>query len=204
MQTLDDSAALLNRLAAHEPRRAVIVGGGYIGIEMAEAMVIRGLDVTVVDAGPEPMSTLDPDLGRQVHDAMEGMGIDVETSTPVAAFETGSDGAVRAVIAGGRPFEADVVVLGTGVRPATGLAAAAGLPLGREHGLRVDERMRVHGHDGIWAAGDCVESYDRVAKTCTHAARYTRQQAGTGPGDQSRRRRRTLSGRRPDRDQQGV
>jgi len=165
VETLDDGAALLDRMAEHEPRRAVVVGGGYIGIEMAEAMVVRGLEVTVVDKAAEPMSTLDPDLGRQVHDAMEGMGIVVETETPVEAFEAGDDGAVRAVAAGGRSYDADIVVLGIGVRPTTKLAAAAGLPLGGFGGLRVDDRMRVQGHDGVWAAGDCVESYDRVVKS---------------------------------------
>jgi NADPH-dependent 2,4-dienoyl-CoA reductase/sulfur reductase-like enzyme len=168
VQTLDDGATLIERLVRHRPRRAVVVGGGYIGIEMAEAMVVRGLDVTVVDMAPEPMSTLDPDLGRQVHEAMEGMGIEVETETAVEAFETSADGSVRAVVAGGRSYEADVVVLGIGVRPATALAATAGLPLGRYGGLRVDDRLGVDGHDGVWAAGDCVESYDRVTKEWAH------------------------------------
>ena len=81
----------LARLAApDDPKRAVIVGAGYIGIEMAEAMVQRGLDVTVIDKAVEPMPTLDPELGRQVHEAMEAMGIEVETGTPVEGFEPGT------------------------------------------------------------------------------------------------------------------
>ena len=168
MQTLDDGADLIDRLEEDDPKRAVIVGGGYIGIEMAEAMTLRGLDVVVIDKAPEPMSTLDPDLGRQVHEAMEGMGIDVETDTPVEGFEAGDDGAVRAVVAGGRTYPADIVVLGIGVRPATSLARDAGLPSGEHGGLRVDDRMRVERQDGIWAAGDCVECFDRVARTSVH------------------------------------
>lgn len=164
VQTLDDGAALLHRLTSRRPRRAVIVGGGYIGIEMAEAMVVRGLHVTVIDRAAEPMTTLDPDLGRQVHDAMEAMGIDVETGTPVEAFEAGVDGSVRAVVAGGRNHPADIVVLGLGVEPATALAETAGLPLGEFGGLRVDDRLQVPGHAGVWAAGDCVESHDRIAQ----------------------------------------
>ena len=168
VQTLDDGAALLEGLKERDPNRAVIVGGGYIGIEMAEAMVHRGLDVTVIDKASEPMSTLDPDLGRQVHEAMEGMGIEVETDTPVEGFEAGRDGSVQAVVAGGRSYPADIVVLGIGVKPATSIAKDAGLPIGDHGGLLVDDRMRVERHDGIWAAGDCVESFDRVARTYRH------------------------------------
>jgi NADPH-dependent 2,4-dienoyl-CoA reductase/sulfur reductase-like enzyme len=168
VQTLDDGAALIDRLAETKPKRAVIVGGGYIGIEMAEAMVHRGLDVTVIDKAPEPMSTLDPELGQHVHKAMEDMGIEVETDTPVEGFETGRAGSVEAVAAGGRTYPADVVILGIGVRPATSLARDAGLPLGEHAGLRVDDRMRVEGHERIWAAGDCVESFDRVARSYVH------------------------------------
>ena len=169
VQTLDDGAALLHHLTARRTRRAVIVGGGYIGIEMAEAMVVRGLDVTLIDRAAEPMSTLDPDLGSQVHAAMEAMGIDVETGTPVEAFEVGADAAVRGVVASsGKTYPADTVVLGIGVEPATALAEAAGLPVGEFGGLRVDDHQRVPGHDCVWAAGDCVESHDRIAKTWTY------------------------------------
>ncbi|MBD0292205.1 MAG: FAD-dependent oxidoreductase [Jiangellaceae bacterium] len=167
VQTLEDGTALLDRLMANDPKRAVIVGGGYIGIEMAEAMVVRGLDVTVIDKAPEPMTTLDHDLGRQVHKAMEAMGITVETDTPIEAFEN-DGGEVQAVVAGGRAYPADIIVLGIGVRPATSLAEHAGLVLGEHRGLRVDERMRVAGADGVWAAGDCVESFDRIARTFVH------------------------------------
>ncbi|PZF84013.1 FAD-dependent oxidoreductase [Jiangella anatolica] len=165
VQTLDDGGAVLRHLAT--PRqRAVVVGAGYIGLEMAEAMVRRGLTVTVVDRGPEPMNTLDPDLGTQVHAAMERMGIDVVTSASVTAFETGPDGAVTAVATDAGTYPADVVVLGTGVRPATDLARAAGLPLGPSGGLRTDDTQRVV--DGVWSAGDCVETWDRVRRDWVH------------------------------------
>jgi NADPH-dependent 2,4-dienoyl-CoA reductase/sulfur reductase-like enzyme len=146
------------------------VGGGYIGIEMAEAMVNRGLTVTVVTRSPEPMATLDPDMGRMVHAAMEGMGIDVRTSVHLQAIETDSDGRVRAVVTSDGTFEADLVVLGTGVGPETTLAASAGLTLGRWGGLVTDLQMRVFDADGVWAAGDCVESIDLVSGNRVHVA----------------------------------
>ncbi|HSK26164.1 MAG TPA: FAD-dependent oxidoreductase [Jiangellales bacterium] len=168
VQTLGDGAALIDRLDSEQPRRAVVVGGGYIGIEMAEAFVRRGLDVTLVDQAAEPMSTLDPDMGRLVRKAMQSMGITVVTGAGVDGFETRPDGRVAAVAAAETTYEADVVVLGLGVQPESTVAGAAGIPLGASGGIRVDLRMAVPGYDGVWAAGDCVESFDRVSQTWAH------------------------------------
>ncbi|WP_408996925.1 FAD-dependent oxidoreductase [Streptomyces ipomoeae] len=163
VQTLDDGQALLNTLDATEGRRAVVVGAGYIGVEMAEALINRGYEVTVVNRGSEPMSTLDPDMGRLVHKAMEGLGITMVNDAEVTGFRTGDDGRVRAVVTEDAEYPADVVVLGIGVRPETDLAKAAGLPLGDHGGLLTDLSMRVRGHENIWAGGDCVEVLDLVS-----------------------------------------
>jgi NADPH-dependent 2,4-dienoyl-CoA reductase/sulfur reductase-like enzyme len=168
IQTLDDGAALLDDLKGRSPRRAVVVGGGYIGVEMAEALVRHGLEVTVLDRAAQPMTTLDPDMGALVHEAMEGLGIDVRVDTAVEGFETGDDGHVRAVVTPERTFETDVVVLGIGVAPNTALAKDAGLPLGDSGGILTDLQMRVPGHDGIWAGGDCVEVRNRVSGGLQH------------------------------------
>ena len=125
VQTLDDGAALLADLERAQPRRAVVVGGGYIGVEMAEALVRRGVAVTVVDQAAQPMTTLDPDMGAAVHRAMEDIGIDVRTDTAVIGFETGSDRRIRSVVTADGSIPADVVVLGLGVRPNTALAQEA-------------------------------------------------------------------------------
>ncbi|MFF3904753.1 FAD-dependent oxidoreductase [Streptomyces sp. NPDC001848] len=163
VQTLDDGQALLDALAAAKGRRAVVVGAGYIGVEMAEAMINRGYRVTVVNRGSEPMSTLDPDMGRLVHRAMEGLGITMVDDAEVTKILTDDDGEVRAVGTEDAEYPADVVVLGIGVRPETGLARAAGLPLGDHGGLLTDLAMRVRGHENIWAGGDCVEVLDLVS-----------------------------------------
>ncbi|CAN5715119.1 FAD-dependent oxidoreductase [soil metagenome] len=167
VQTLDDGCRLIDSLTTGDPKRAVVVGAGYIGIEMAEACVQRGLETTVIDKAPEPMGTLDADLGRQVHDAMEQMNIDVITDTEVEEFETEGD-RVRGVVAGGQTYAADVVIFGLGVRPRTQLAAAAGLPLGAYGGIRVEPSMAVPGLPGVWAAGDCVEVWDRLREEFTY------------------------------------
>ncbi|MFJ9726590.1 FAD-dependent oxidoreductase [Streptomyces sp. NPDC101209] len=170
VQTLDDGQALLDSLTRTRGRRAVVVGAGYIGVEMAEALINRDYEVTVVNRGSEPMSTLDPDMGRLVHEAMEGLGITMVNDTEVTKILTGDDGRVRAVATEDAEYPADVVVLGIGVSPETSLAAAAGLPLGAHRGLLTDLAMRVRGHENIWAGGDCVEVLDLVSGQERHIA----------------------------------
>ncbi|SDX95240.1 NADPH-dependent 2,4-dienoyl-CoA reductase, sulfur reductase [Micromonospora pattaloongensis] len=177
VQTLDDGSALRAWLDAEpRPQRAVVVGGGYVGVEMAEALIRRGLAVTLVDRGPQPMSTVDPDMGAMVREALCGLGIDVRTGVSVTGVaERG--GRVSAVLTGSGELPADVVVLGLGVRPNTALAERSGLPLGVTGGLRTDLRMRLVGAPGpsgdgtmggIWAAGDCVETVHRVTGQPVH------------------------------------
>ncbi|MEK9522009.1 FAD-dependent oxidoreductase [Streptomyces sp. NPDC087908] len=163
VQTLDDGQALLDSLNASDGRRAVVVGAGYIGVEMAEALLHRGYEVTVLHRGEQPMATLDPDMGRLVHRAMDGLGITTVASAEATKILTGEDGRVRAVATDEAEYPADVVVLGMGVVPETSLARAAGLPLGAHGGLLTDLAMRVRGHGNIWAGGDCVEVLDLVS-----------------------------------------
>ncbi|MEU8407476.1 FAD-dependent oxidoreductase [Micromonospora sp. NPDC048842] len=168
MQTLDDGAALRDWLDADpQPRRAVVVGGGYIGVEIAEALIQRGLSVTLVEAGEQPMSTVDSDMGELVAEAMRGLGITIRGGLPVTGLEE-RDGRVSAVVTAEGPIPTDVVVMGLGVRPNAALAEAAGLPLGPTGAIRVDRRMRVPGHPGVWAAGDCVETLHRVSGLPVH------------------------------------
>ncbi|MGQ4600771.1 FAD-dependent oxidoreductase [Nocardia sp. R6R-6] len=163
VQTLDDGQALLETLQRARGNRAVVVGAGYIGVEMAEALIRRGYDVTMVNRGAAPMSTLDPDMGAMVCEAMCGMGIKVVGEAEVSEIRTGDDGRITAVVTDTAEYPADVVVLGIGVQPETELARAAGLPLGEHGGLRTDLAMRVRGHANIWAGGDCVEVLDLVS-----------------------------------------
>jgi NADPH-dependent 2,4-dienoyl-CoA reductase/sulfur reductase-like enzyme len=168
VQTLDDGAALREALDGAAPdggpvRRVVIVGGGYIGLEVAEACQVRGLDVTVVDRAATPVGMFDPDIGTFIADSVRDMGITLVLSDGAAEVETGADGRVVAVrTASGRRLPADVVVLGLGVRPNVALAREAGIPLGPSGGIAVDHRMRTQ-VEGVWAAGDCVESVHRLS-----------------------------------------
>jgi NADPH-dependent 2,4-dienoyl-CoA reductase/sulfur reductase-like enzyme len=166
VQTLDDGSAIqawLDRDPA--PRTAVVVGAGYIGVEMAEALVLRGLCVTIVERSAQPMSTVDPDMGELVRAAVCGLGIEVRTGVTVEGLET-ADGRVRAVVTDDGTLPADIVVLGLGVRPATQLAADAGIALGVTGGITTDLRMQAG--DGIWAAGDCVQTVHLVSGRPVH------------------------------------
>ncbi|WP_341717413.1 FAD-dependent oxidoreductase [Micromonospora sp. FIMYZ51] len=168
VQTLDDGSALRKWLEDEpRPRRAVVVGGGYIGVEMAEALVLRGLSVTLVERDEQPMSTVDPDMARLVTEAMRGLGVDIRTGVQVTGLAE-RDGRVHGVDTDAGHIPTDLVVLGLGVRPNTALAEAAGLPLGPTGGIRVDRRMRVTGVPGVWAAGDCVETLHRVSGMPVH------------------------------------
>src|SRR3954449_10444770 len=163
VQVLDDGAALRGELGTGRVRRVVVVGGGYIGLEIAEACRVRGLDVTVVDMSPTPVGTFDPDIGSFIADAVRGEGIELVLSDACGAVEVGPDGRVRAVVtASGKELPADLVVLGLGVRPNVRLAQEAGIPLGTSGGIAVDARMRTQ-VPGVWAAGDCVESWHRLS-----------------------------------------
>ena len=162
VQVLDDGLAIEQFLETSAPRTAVVVGGGYIGLEMAEAMVERGLDVSLVELAPQPMATLDPDMGKFVTAALEGLGIAVYTSEGVESFES-RDSFVTGVRTSQRLLPADIVVLGLGTRPNTRLAAAAGIPIGPSGAIVVDRQMRTP-IDGVWAAGDCAEKFHLVSR----------------------------------------
>ncbi|MFE2259588.1 FAD-dependent oxidoreductase, partial [Streptomyces cyaneofuscatus] len=170
VQTLDDGQALLDSLDHATGRRAVVVGAGYIGVEMAEAMLKRGFEVTVLNRGEQPMATLDPDMGKLVHDAMDGLGITTVNGASVTKILTGPDGRVSEVATEERTYPADVVVLGIGVEPEAELAREAGLAVGPHGGILTDLAMRAVGHENIWAGGDCVEVLDLVAGRTRHIA----------------------------------
>jgi NADPH-dependent 2,4-dienoyl-CoA reductase/sulfur reductase-like enzyme len=167
VQTLDDGAAVLAALESR-PRRAVVVGAGYIGLEMAEALVRRGLEVTVVEGGPAPMATLDPDVGGLITDAMRGMGIEVRLEDPVRGID--GDSRVGAVVTEAATLPADLVILGLGTRPNSELARAAGIACGPTGGIVTDTRMQSPAHQGVWAVGDCVESHHLVSRRPVHVA----------------------------------
>jgi NADPH-dependent 2,4-dienoyl-CoA reductase/sulfur reductase-like enzyme/rhodanese-related sulfurtransferase len=141
--------------------RAVVVGGGFIGVETAENLVHRGFDVTIVEMADQVLAPLDPDMARVVEDHLERHGVRVALGDGVAAFEQAGEGKLRVRTKSGKVHPADVVILALGVKPDTELAKAAGLRIGERGGIRVDEHMRTSDPD-IFAVGDAVEVKDVV------------------------------------------
>ena len=151
VQTLEDAAPLLEAVKSGQAEHVVVVGGGYIGLEMAEAFLKRQAQVTVVERSPEVMGTLDSDMGAHVSAEMRQHGITVHTGEAVTGIEPG------VVTTANRVIPADLVVLGLGVEPNSELAADAGIATGVRGAIAVDRRQRTS-VDGISAAGDCCQS----------------------------------------------
>jgi NADPH-dependent 2,4-dienoyl-CoA reductase/sulfur reductase-like enzyme len=161
VNTLQSGIEVRRVVDQHGPRRAVIIGGGYIGLEMAEALVRRGLDVALVERAPQVMVTLDLDMGALVSEALLAIGVKLFREESLQGFEA-ANGRVQAVVTDRRTLPADLVILGMGVRPNAALAAQAGLALGEKGAIVVDERQRTN-VEGVWAAGDCVQSQHLVS-----------------------------------------
>ena len=155
--TVPDVDKIKRYLDKDEPRQAVVVGGGFIGIEMAENLVERDIKVALVEAADQVMTPLDFEMAQIIHKRLDEEGIDLFLSCPVKAFEAAEDpGKTVVVMADGNRIEADVVMLSIGVQPQTELASAAGLELNERCGIIVDENLRTSDPD-IFAVGDAVE-----------------------------------------------
>lgn len=167
LHTMGDTFAVMRTLEERQPASAVIVGAGYIGLEMAEALTVRGLAVTQIEQLPEVLPTVDPELGALVHDELAGHGVTVRSGTAVRQISrAGAGSAGRLLVdatADGDPVSqtADLVLVVTGVRPDVGLAASAGAALGVRGAIAVDRSMRTSLPD-VFAAGDCVVTHHRL------------------------------------------
>jgi NADPH-dependent 2,4-dienoyl-CoA reductase/sulfur reductase-like enzyme len=159
---LQSAIDIQSELDLTDANQVVVVGGGYIGLEMAEAMALRGLKVALVEQASEVMNTLDVDMAVNVSKALEDGGVKLYREESLKEFQYGK-GRVAAVITDQRKLPADIVILGLGVQPNSELAADAGIPLGVNNGIKVDERMQTE-IAGIWSAGDCVQSHHLVSR----------------------------------------
>jgi NADPH-dependent 2,4-dienoyl-CoA reductase/sulfur reductase-like enzyme/rhodanese-related sulfurtransferase len=156
LRTVEDAARLASDVDV-APATAVVVGAGFIGLEMAENLVGRGIDVTIVEATPQVLPPLDPELAILVSDELVAHGVHVETGTSVASVEDRS-----VTLADGRVLAADLVVGAIGVRPEVRLAELAGLGLGPRGGIAVNEANQTNDPD-VYAVGDAVEKADAIS-----------------------------------------
>lgn len=168
VNSLPAGTRLKEALAHQDHHQACVVGGGYIGIEMAEALHQRGLRVTLVQRGPELMPTLDPEMAGLLSQAMREAGISLVLGESVTGFAQQSGQATR-VHTSQREIPTDLVVLGLGLSPNSEIAAEAGIVLGPRDAIQVDARQRTSSDD-IWAAGDCAQSTHLISGQPVHIA----------------------------------
>lgn len=187
LKSLDDARRVLARLASHAPRRAVIVGAGYIGIEVAEALAVRGIEVTIVAASPAPLPAMDAEAGALLASMLDAHGIRMVPSSTITAIRT-RDNAVHELRTESETIETDLVMVAVGVEPRTELAREARIRIGSDGGILTDARQMTN-IDGIHAAGDCAEVLNLVtgrtqlmpfASLAAHAARVAGENAAGG------------------------
>lgn len=168
ISTLKSGINLENYIEEKKPKSAVIIGGGYIGLEMAEALLIRGLKVTLINRSEQVMNTLDPDMGAMVSDALRNLGVTLYLKEELKAFDLDSN-MINAVITDKRTIQSDIVVFGMGSAPNTDFLKNSKIELGVKDAIKVNAHMQTNIKD-VWAAGDCVETLHLVSKKHVHIA----------------------------------
>src|SRR3989442_7492375 len=163
---MEDSLAVHACMETHAPRSAVIVGGGYLGVEMADAFVHRGFSVTVVEHGASVIKPVDESLGRFVSAELRQHGVEVVTHV---AVERIAQAGTQLRVMGSEEFSAtaDLVLVAVSVQPQTELAQSAGIAIGERQAIRVTRTMETNVPD-IFAAGDCVETWHRLLNQPTY------------------------------------
>ncbi|NQU03310.1 MAG: FAD-dependent oxidoreductase, partial [Syntrophaceae bacterium] len=159
--TIPDTREIKRWIETRNPKHAVVVGGGFIGLEMTENLKRLGIRLTIVEMQEHVMPVLDPEMGAIINDHLEQQEIALCFGSPVSGFRQAADGTIAVMLESGREIAADLVILSIGVRPRIELARAAGLKIGACGGIRVDDRMRTS-DENIWAVGDAVEVNDFV------------------------------------------
>ncbi|HXZ29970.1 MAG TPA: FAD-dependent oxidoreductase, partial [Dehalococcoidia bacterium] len=160
LRWMEDGFSMQEFMNREHPKRAVIIGGGYIGLEMADALTHRGLKVTVLEFLPEILSTMDPEMGRLIRTELESKGVRVVLGKAVQSIERKNDN-LQVHTASGETEITDMVLVATGVKASVKLAQSAGITLGIGGAIQVDRTMATSISD-IWAAGDCVETWHNL------------------------------------------
>ncbi|MFH1991409.1 MAG: FAD-dependent oxidoreductase [Pseudomonadota bacterium] len=156
VKTIPDTKKIIDWITSRDVKRAAVVGGGFIGLEMAENLKIRGIDVTIIEMLPQVMATLDPEMATFIHDHLTAKGVSLSLGSPVTGFKSNSAQMIDIMLASGRIVTTDMVILAVGVRPEIQLAKTADLTIGNLGGISVDGQMRTS-DENIWAVGDAVE-----------------------------------------------
>jgi NADPH-dependent 2,4-dienoyl-CoA reductase/sulfur reductase-like enzyme len=166
LRFLSDTDAITKYIKEHSPKKAAIIGAGYIGLEVAENLKELGMEVALVEAVDRAASDYGLEIAEKVEEHLKEKGVNVFTGAKVEAFVSSEDGRVRAIRFGEEEIEAELVITGTGIEPEVELAREAGVKIGETGAIRVDKHLRTNLPD-VWAAGDCVESVNLVTGKAT-------------------------------------
>lgn len=164
LRNIEDGVRIKELIKSGKIKKAAILGGGFIGLEMAEALRKQNIEVAVFEMLPQILPQIDGELLTLVEQDLDANNVKLFKNTKVIGFESSEDGKVsRVIVEGNRSYDVDMVLVSVGVRPNTDLAAKAGIETGLKGSIVVDEYMRTSLKD-IWACGDCVQSYHRITK----------------------------------------
>jgi NADPH-dependent 2,4-dienoyl-CoA reductase/sulfur reductase-like enzyme/rhodanese-related sulfurtransferase len=156
LRTIPDMRKIIDWIETRKVKKAAVVGGGFIGLEMTENLKILGIDVTIIEMLPHVMPFLDPEITAFIHNHLKAEDISLLLGSPVIGFKQEDNGMIAVMMKSGRTVEADLIILAIGVRPETELAKTAGLTLGKLGGILVDDQMRTS-DEHIYAVGDAIE-----------------------------------------------
>ncbi|MBI4618950.1 MAG: FAD-dependent oxidoreductase [Desulfobacterales bacterium] len=161
IKTVEDASSIKDYIGRKQTKKAIIIGAGLIGLEMAESLVSQGLEVTIVEMMNQVLPPLDEDMAYLIEKHLIEKGVNVSKENPVEAFEGNIKAGVKQVITKNARFDADLVILSIGIRPNTQLAQEAGVALGETRAIKVNERMLTNIPE-IYAAGDCSETFSLI------------------------------------------
>lgn len=166
LRWMDEARAINAYIENHRVKSVLLVGGGYINMELADGLSKRGLDVTLIERNPTVLKTIDAELGLLLQRELEAHGVSVLTKQRAKSI---SQDASRLIVEleSGKSIQTELVIVATGARPETDLAKSAGIDLGEGNAIRINQRMETNGDD-IYAAGDCAETFHRIIERSTY------------------------------------
>ncbi|RKF18539.1 CoA-disulfide reductase [Alginatibacterium sediminis] len=165
LRNLPDMDRIIDDMQRHKPQHATVVGGGFIGLEMVEALTERGIKTTLLELGPQVMAPVDAEMAKPLHQELEGHGVDLRLNTALEAVERASSAKrkLKLNLSNNKTLTTDMLIMAIGVKPETSLAKAAGLELGNLGGIKVNQEMQSSDPD-IYAVGDAVEDLHWVSQ----------------------------------------
>jgi len=163
VHTLGDGVKVMGFLRDRNPRRAVIIGAGYIGLELAETFRKRDMVVSIVQRSDTLMRGLEHGVGEKVEEELDRQGVVLQKNTAVKAFEAGQNHEIRRLITDKGEIETDIIISSIGVRPSVELAENAGIELGKTGAIATDDKMTTN-HPDVYSSGDCTEAWHRILK----------------------------------------